>query len=302
MGALLAASAWRDWTDGREPLATPATHAGITLASWAATQAQMVQPPLDHHLIAIHLGGPKRVIRAGGGRIAHAEMEVGDFSTVEAGHGFRWRTEGPIRFAHLFVAPDRFAADIGRIFDRDPAGIAMPDLLGRRDPLVPQLVRVMFAAANVPEGGLWLDEALERLFAQLGATVLGLREGPFRAPLPPHRVRRVRDHVRGNLARPIALADLAEVAASSPWHFIRAFRAATGFTPYAFVINERVAVAMELLATSELPVEAVARATGLGAPAQFSSRFKAVTGVAPREFRRRVRGGDGQKPCTSWTM
>lgn len=261
----------------------------------------MVQPPLDHHLIAIHLGGPKRVLRAGGGRIDAAEIEVGDFTTVEAGHAYRWRTDGPIRFAHLFVAPDRFAAGIADAFEADRARIAMPDLLGQRDPLIPQLVRLLFAAGYADDGSLWFDQTLARLFARFGETVLGRRTGPH-PPLPRRRVARVRDHVRAHLAEPLALADLAGVAASSPYHFIRAFRAATGLTPYAFVINERVATAMELLAETDLPLAEVARATGLGRPAHFSSRFRAVVGLGPRDFRRCVRGRDPQKPCTSWTI
>lgn len=302
MRKALAADSWRDWADGRQPLAAPPPLPGLSLACWSATNPRMEQPPLDQHLLAIHLGGPKRVLRAGEGRIALTDVEVGDFSTAGAGQSFRWRTEGPISFAHVFIAPERFSTTLGRIFDREVAPSAMPDILGRRDPLVPQLVRLMFAGAAQAQP-LWTEEALERLLARLGQTNLAL--GPPRGgrhPLALARVARVRDFVRAHLGEPIGLEQLADVAACSPYHFIRSFHAATGLTPYAWVINERVAAAIELLAATDLPLASIARRTGLGAPAQFSARFRAVIGIAPSEYRRRVRDDAGQNPCTSWTM
>lgn len=300
---VLAAGAWRDWAKGRQPVVAPPPIAGLTLTRWRATDPQMEQPPLDHHLIAIHLGGPKRVFRKSGRHVAIAEMNVGDFSTVEAGQAYCWRTEGPISFAHLFVCPERFAGGVGRMFDRDPAKIAMPDLLGRQDPLVPQLVRMMFAGAAEPDWRLVIDQAFEPLLARIGAAGLGLSPPKSgRAPLPGARVRRVRDFVRANLAESIGLDDLSNVAACSPFHFIRSFHAATGFTPYAFVLNERIAAAMELLAERDMPLAQIGRTVGFARPAQFSARFKSIAGIAPSAYRRCVRGDLGQKPLTSWTI
>src|SRR5207247_10418688 len=49
------------------------------------------------------------------------------------------------------------------------------------------------------------------------------------------RVNRVIDHVRAHLAEPLTLADLARVAAFSPFHFHRVFRAITGETLFGFI-------------------------------------------------------------------
>lgn len=81
---VLAAGAWRDWANGRQPVVAPPPIAGLTLTRWRATDPQMEQPPLDHHLIAIHLGGPKRVFRKSGRHVAIAEINVGDFSPLSA--------------------------------------------------------------------------------------------------------------------------------------------------------------------------------------------------------------------------
>lgn len=296
------AAKWRDWAGGKDPLVPLVPLPGLMLSHWSATSPLMAQPPLADHLIAIHLGGSKRVFRAGPERIDYGDVEVGDFSTVTAGHEYVWRTEGPIHFAHLFIEPERFAAGVSRIFTKARSDITLPDLLGRRDPMIPQLVRLMFAGVSEDEP-LWTEQAFEYLLARVGDTMLTLGTPVSgRHPLPATRVMRVREFVRANLHRTVRLDELAEIAGVSPFHFIRAFRSATGFTPYAFTINERIAAAMGLLAAADLSMAEIGKRTGFGSPARFSSRFLAVAGLTPSQFRRRARSGADQKPFTSWTM
>ena len=54
------------------------------------------------------------------------------------------------------------------------------------------------------------------------------------------RVNRVIDHVREHLAEPLPLAELARVAAFSPFHFHRVFRAITGETLFGFIQRQRI--------------------------------------------------------------
>jgi AraC-like DNA-binding protein len=53
------------------------------------------------------------------------------------------------------------------------------------------------------------------------------------------RVNRVIDHVRTHLAEELSLATLARVAAFSPFHFHRVFRAVTGETLFGFIQRQR---------------------------------------------------------------
>ncbi len=68
------------------------------------------------------------------------------------------------------------------------------------------------------------------------------------------RVNRAIDHVRAHLGEPLKLADLARVAAFSPFHFHRIFRALTGETLSAYVQRQRLERAAGLLAAR--PVQA----------------------------------------------
>ena len=54
------------------------------------------------------------------------------------------------------------------------------------------------------------------------------------------RVNRVIDHIRAHLADELSLAALARVAAFSPFHFDRVFKAITGETLFGFIQRLRI--------------------------------------------------------------
>src|SRR6201992_3231525 len=60
-------------------------------------------------------------------------------------------------------------------------------------------------------------------------------------------VRRARDLMDREYARPLEVAQLARAALMSPAHFSRQFRAAYGETPYAYLMTRRIERAKALL-------------------------------------------------------
>lgn len=66
----------------------------------------------------------------------------------------------------------------------------------------------------------------------------------------------------------------------------REYGAATGTTPHAWLLGLRLARAEELLETTDLPVEEIARAVGFGSAAVLRERFVRRRGVPPRSYRR----------------
>lgn len=91
---------------------------------------------------------------------------------------------------------------------------------------------------------------------------------------------------RENLDHRISVAELARNALMSPRSFARRFRAATGATPHAWLLAQRLNRAEELLETTELPVEEVARRVGYGSAAVLREQFVLRRGVPPRDYRR----------------
>ncbi|MDA5140313.1 AraC family transcriptional regulator [Streptomyces sp. AD681] len=92
--------------------------------------------------------------------------------------------------------------------------------------------------------------------------------------------------LRENLARDLALADIAAHAGMSTRTLIRRFREQTGSTPLQWLHRARVRQAQHLLETTEHSVERIAAQVGFGSPTAFRDRFKRTTGVSPHAYRR----------------
>ncbi|MET9425497.1 helix-turn-helix domain-containing protein [Streptomyces sp. NPDC006540] len=91
---------------------------------------------------------------------------------------------------------------------------------------------------------------------------------------------------REHLHEPLPVAELARRSLMSRRSFARRFAASTGTTPHAWLLGLRISRAEELLETTELPVEEIARLVGFGSAAVLRAQFVRRRGVPPRSYRR----------------
>ncbi len=86
---------------------------------------------------------------------------------------------------------------------------------------------------------------------------------------------------------PIQLMELARIANMSRRSFIRAFQAATGSSPIAYLINQRINRAATLLRQNGQSITDIAFAVGFSDSNYFTRQFRKVFGFPPNEYRRR---------------
>ena len=114
----------------------------------------------------------------------------------------------------------------------------------------------------------------------------------------PERARPVDDAQRlihARLGDPaLTVEAIAEAVHVTPAHLIRSFRAEHGVTPKAYLWERRVALALDLLAHTGLPLAAVAERCGFRTAHHFSRRVKRATGLPPAALRR-ARWDDGPR-------
>ncbi|AKQ65922.1 Transcriptional regulator, AraC family [Myxococcus hansupus] len=110
-----------------------------------------------------------------------------------------------------------------------------------------------------------------------------------RGGLSPAALHRVKLYVEAHLARRIPVGELARRAGLSVFHFTRAFRQSTGMTPHAWVQQQRVERARDLLSQSSLPLGDIALAVGFGSQSHFTTVFRRITGLTPAVIRRDAR-------------
>jgi AraC-like DNA-binding protein len=103
-------------------------------------------------------------------------------------------------------------------------------------------------------------------------------------------LRRARDLIDREYARPLDVAALAGAALMSPAHFSRQFRTAYGETPYAYLMTRRIERAKALLRSGDLSVTEVCMAVGCTSLGSFSARFTELVGETPTAYRARDHG------------
>jgi AraC-like DNA-binding protein len=102
------------------------------------------------------------------------------------------------------------------------------------------------------------------------------------------RLRRVRDRIDREYARPLDVAALARGVNMSAGHLSRQFQLAYGDSPYAYLMTRRIERAMSLLRRGDLSVTEVCFAVGCGSLGTFSTRFTELVGVSPSVYRLRA--------------
>jgi AraC-like DNA-binding protein len=98
-------------------------------------------------------------------------------------------------------------------------------------------------------------------------------------------LRRARDLMDREYARPLDVAALARAALMSSAHFSRRFRATYGETPYSYLMTRRIERAKALLRGGELSVTEVCMAVGCTSLGSFSARFTQLVGETPTAYR-----------------
>jgi AraC-like DNA-binding protein len=110
------------------------------------------------------------------------------------------------------------------------------------------------------------------------------------------RLRRVRDRIDREYARPLDVEALARGVNMSAGHLSRQFRLAYGEAPYTYLMTRRIERAMALLRRGDLSVTDVCFTVGCQSLGTFSTRFTELVGVPPSEYRRNAARAAAEMP------
>ncbi len=99
-------------------------------------------------------------------------------------------------------------------------------------------------------------------------------------------VNRAKEYITEHLDEEITTQRLADEFHISSTHLSRLFKQQTGFSPYDYVIAERINKAKEYLLTTDKSITDIAYLTGFNSQANFIYCFKNHEGISPGRFRK----------------
>ncbi len=140
-------------------------------------------------------------------------------------------------------------------------------------------------------GGMKMDElaieligTLARDHAEFNAS--GSPVTMAKGVLDRRRLNRVLEYIETNLDVDISINDLAEVACTSLFHFVRAFRQAMGRPPNAHLGARRLDRAKQLLVYSDTSLVDISLNSHFSSQANFTKAFTRAMGTSPARYRR----------------
>ena len=272
----------------------------VIAARWRRPASHTIaQTVLAQHTLMYHIGGATSVAKFVDGRCVGTRAQHGTLTFCPRDESSEWIRGGVCEVMHIYIAPSM----IRSYAEESLPGATTPHidpLFAVNDPWLQSYFRLMQSELEIYGGdskhpeALLLTQSMELLVRHLLCWHSDLSRHRQQAalavgahPLAPRHLARVLDYIEVNIADDIALADLAALVGVSKYNFIRSFRAATQQTPYAYLVDRRLARAVAALRYSMRSVARIGRDAGFKSTPGFSNVFKKHFGVSPSEFRAR---------------
>ena len=269
---------------------------GVAHRSYRYAGLDVPIPPLDHFMVVRYSAGSTPMDRCFDARWSRADCRPGDASLLSMSEPSHWHWTRQIDVSHVYLSNGLMSRVAGELMERPVAEVRLHDVLCTRDPTLLAITDAITGEAVQPElGGALYAESLAtqlavhllRRYAEVAFST-SIADGR----LSPAQMRRVLDLIETRMHESLSLEDMAEAAGLGVCTFHRRFRATHGRAPHAFVIDQRVKRAQQLLVAGDQAVKEVAASCGFSDQAHMTRVLRARLGVTPA----RLRGSRRERP------
>jgi len=271
---------------------TDAIARGVAIESYCGVQGDGPETTSDKHILTMCSKHPSRFeIGHGVNRRVSYIKQPGSLSLVPAGVCPVMRAETEFDLV-VCTFDSALVSALDSELERRPDG-ELRLQANVEDPAAQQLMALLIADAN--EGC-----TTERLYTEYLAQTLAVRMlflgSRTKSPssnagtygLPRHILRRVIERMRC-FSSDLSLQALANESGYSRVHFVRMFRAATGYSPHNYLLNLKLERARELLRNPSISLIDIALDCGFSSHSHLSRLFHKFVGVTPSAYRRSLR-------------
>ena len=261
---------------------------GIKLEHCQLRPGELPRHRHREHVILLSLtDGCRGELITGSGMGVSGTQKKGNICVVPAGLDHQAVLEASSENLALYIDP---ALITKAASEAQLAGsFEIAERYARRDPVINSIGMALL-------GELETEGLSGRLYTESLANVLAVhllryysvpstRPVTFTGGLSAVKLRQVTEFIGDNYGRDIKLAELAQVAGMSSFHFAREFKRTTGTTPHQYLIKFRIERAKTLLAKRDLPLIEVSLRSGFSHQSHFTRLFRRVTGTTPHSYR-----------------
>jgi AraC-like DNA-binding protein len=207
-------------------------------------------------------------------------LEPGDIHDGEA------PTEDGFTYRMLYLDPQWLERELSALFEDAPLNsqLSFATTLAS-DTRLAHAISLAFEALHGAELRIVRQSALDGLLERL-TTHLHWRTRYAEDPRLPRVAQKAREYLHANARYDIGLDQLAAATGVDRFRLTRAFKAAYGIAPHAYLVQLRLATARRLLARGELPAT-IAMELGFSDQSHLGRWFVRAYGLTPALYRKR---------------
>ena len=244
-------------------------------------------PALGVPAFGVNYGPDMQLERTLHGKKVSGCGTAGHLSILPPDAGTRWVFDKPGDIVLVLLNRQLFDQAIEESTDRDAKSVDIVPQFVIRDLVLERVAHQLLKEISEPNPGsrLSTDTLAQELAAHLIDTHSNLdhRQGNRSLTIAPTKLKRAEEFIVSNLAIEVSLQDLANAPGMSLFHFAKAFKQATGQSPFQYVKEQRLRHARALLHGS-MSIGEVAKAVGFS-HSYFTSVFARRMGMTPSKFR-----------------
>jgi len=264
---------------------------GVSQRSYRYQGQDVEIPPMDCFMIVQYEDGFTPMERQFDGRWTRTSCAAGHFSLLSHEAESHWHWTEKISVSHVYLDNALMCRLASEMQGQAVAQVRLHDVLSGGDPVVTNLTRLLRQEAATGAAGCSLYA--EGLSLQLGVHLLRhyaacrYRDTVARVRLSAQQIHRLQEFVDAHIVEALTIETMAKVLGVGTCALSRMMRATWGTTAYRFVVDRRVALARQLIEVGNLPLKAVAMATGFADQAHMTRTLRARLGMTPGQLRKR---------------
>ena len=249
-------------------------------------------PPLNHHLIGCLLTSSISTVSRIGQETYEGLITRGDFFVNPSGYsGSHVHVGGNKIETLIFIVKPDFLVQIAAESEcLNPDKIELYPIIKASDSQLEYITHAFFHEIKTKAlGGRIYSETLAIQFAihlLRNYCIFPAKLKQYSGGLSSRKLQIVIDYIDANLEESISLNDLSQVAQiNSSHYFCKLFKQSTGFSPYQYVMLQRVNKAKQLLKNNNLTLVEIAFRCGFSSQSSFSRAFRKLIGISPQKYK-----------------
>lgn len=293
MEGLLSFEDLPDWVPGDVLLSSDGQDwRNVALRSYHYRGQDVVVPPMNDFMLVSYKAGSTPMQRRFDGRWTRETLGPGATSLLTRAQKCCWNWRETIDVTHLYLSGSLVAEVASEVMDCSVSKVALHDILRTDDPVMSHAVDAIAEETRSRGlgGALYVDTVARGLIIHMLRNYASVRVQETRrsGALSPLQERRIIEFIDANLNSSLDLKIMATALGLTPCLFARQFRRSFDKPPYAFVTTRRLELARRLLATTDLPIKAIASDCGFSDQAHLTRMFSTEFGQTPALFRRQA--------------